>query len=174
MKAFILIIALVFAGTTGFSQLVQQNVTANSLKTIQLDNGETKYLQFQKKGNVLTLLNADQSVWKAVSLPLPKGHFLNEVKSVSVNVFNKDPLVEILYTSVVYNYAYSFENSSNGEEFISDNLSIVNENGDVLLLEENVDNYAIIDSSTSKNLQINKVVGTGVHKKQQSVLYAIR
>lgn len=173
MKALIVSLGLMLIITTGFAQLVQENVSDSKFKTLQLDNGQTKYLQYQKKGNILNVLNLDHSVWKTVEIPLPKGHFLDEVKSISTNTFNEDHLVEILYTSTVYDYKYSFENSTNGEDFISTSLNIINEKGEVLLTEEKIKDYAIIESYENKKLFVYKNIGSGIHKKTQSVVYAI-
>lgn len=171
MKALIISLGLVLIVSTGFSQLVQENVVDEKIQLLQLDNGKTKCLKYHEKEKVLYILNLDQSIWKTVKISLPKGHFLDDVKLISTNVFNKDYLVEILYTSIVYDYFYNFENPAYDEDFISTTLNIINEEGEVLLKEEKINDYAIIESDESNKLFVYKNISEGFNRKSQTVVY---
>ncbi|NQU85216.1 MAG: hypothetical protein HQ541_05600, partial [Mariniphaga sp.] len=149
MKTLIISIGLVLIVSTGFTQLIQENVIDEKVKILQLDNGIIKYIKYQEKTKVLNILNLDRSIYKTVDLPLPKGHFLNEVKLISTNIFNKDPLVEILYTSVVYDNSFNDENPFYQGDFMTSTLNLINEKGEVLLSEEEIDDYAIVESKGS-------------------------
>ena len=173
MKALVISLGLVLLMTTGFSQFVQENVIDSKYKVLQLDNGEAKYIKYKEKEKVLNIINLDHSIWKTVELPLPKGHFLDEVRLISINIFNEDDYVEILYTSVVYNYSYNYENLPDDEDFLTYTLNIINEKGVVLLKEEKINDYAIIESNGSKKLFVYKNPDKEFNKKTQTVVYAL-
>ena len=173
MKNLIISLGLVLIVSTGFTQLIQENVIDEKVKILQLDNGENKYIKYQGKEKDLNILNLDQSIWKTVELPLLKGHFLDEVKSISTNIFNNDSLVEILYTSVEYDYSYDYENPFYPNDFITFALNIINEKGEVLLREEKINDYEIIESDWNKKLFVYKNPDKEFNKKTQTVIYAI-
>ncbi|MDA3854078.1 MAG: hypothetical protein PF444_07555, partial [Bacteroidales bacterium] len=97
-------IGLLFLASTGYSQMVKDEVIEGRFRTFQLENGEAKYLKYDKKAEIINIYNLDHTVWKTVKLPLPKGHLLDEIKLVSTSTFNTDEAVEILYSCVVYDY----------------------------------------------------------------------
>ncbi|NQU85237.1 MAG: hypothetical protein HQ541_05705, partial [Mariniphaga sp.] len=82
-------------------------------------------------------------------------------------------LVEILYTSVEYDYSFNYENPSCHSDFITFTLNIINEKGEVLLKEEEINDYAIIESDGSKKLFVYKNPDKGYTKKTETIVYAI-
>jgi hypothetical protein len=173
MKTLIISLVLVLIASTGFSQLVQENVIDGDFKLLQLDNGITKCLKYHEKENTLYILNLDHSIWKTVEIPLPEGHFFGDIKLISTNVFNKDYLVEILYTSIIYDYFYNYENPAHDEDFVSTTLNIINEEGEVLLKEEKINDYAIVESIENNKLFVYRNVSDGFNRKSQTVVYTL-
>lgn len=175
MKALIISIGLLLMVSTGFSQLVQEEVVEGRFKTFQLDNGEAKYLRYDKKAEIISIYNLDHSVWKTVKLPLPKGHLLDEIKLVSTKTFNNDEAVEILYSCVVYDYSkFNYEDPTISEDdYVSFTLNIIDENGKTLLKEDHSNNYEIIESNGKKKLLVYKHLSKGFTTKSQTVVYSI-
>lgn len=169
MKALIISLALVL--NMGFSEFFIENNSDGRFKILELDSGEKKYLDYNEKEKAIKILNTDHSVWKTVELPLPKGHFLDEVKLVSTNIFNDDYLVEVLYTSLVYDYSFNNENPSENSNYISKTLNVINEKGEVLLKEEKIDDYTITEMNDSKKLFVYKNVNHGFNKKSETLVY---
>jgi len=174
MKALIMSIGLLFLASTGYSQLVKDEVIEGRFRTFQLEDGEAKYLKYDKKAEIINIYNLDHTVWKTLKLPLPKGHLLDEIKLVSTRTFNTDEAVEILYSCVVYDYAnFDFQQTHIDDEFIHFTLNLINEKGDLLLKEENSNDYEIIESNGKKKLMIYKHVSEGFTTKSQTVVYSI-
>lgn len=171
MKALIISLALLF--NAGFSELLKENSIDGRDKIMELDSGENKYINYNEKEQSLNILNLDQSVWKTVKLQLPKGHFLDEVKLISTNVFNNDYLLEVLYTSMVYDYSINNENPAENEKFITKTLNVINENGEVLLKEEKIKDYTITKIDKNKKLFVYRNVGDGFNKKTETLIYNI-
>ena len=171
MKALIISLGLLLIVSTGFSQLVEKNVLKGSYKIFQPDNEEPKHLKYNVKEQTLNIFNIEHSIWKTVRLPMAKGHFLDEVKLISTNIFNDDNLVEILYTCLNYNYSYDFEDPETSDSFLTFTLNIINEKGEILLQEESKD-YEIIDSPGVNYLYVYKNITKGFSTKPQTIIYS--
>jgi hypothetical protein len=174
MKALIISIGILFLASTSFAQLVQDETVEGRFKTFQLDNGEAKYLKYDKKAEIIKIYNLDQRIWKSIKLPLPKGHFLDEIKLISTKTFNNDELVEILYSCVVYDMEYNeIERVQSDEELIHFTLNMINENGKSLLKVEESNDYEIIESDGKQKLFVYKHIGSGLNSKSQTLMYSI-
>ena len=173
MKTLIISFGLLFMVSTGFAQLVQEEVVEGRFRTFQLENGEAKYLKYDKKDEIINIYNLDHTVWKTVKLPLPKGHLLDEIKLISSSTFNKDDLVEVLYSCVVYDIEYFDSEALYEDEYIHFTLNIINDKGDVLLKEENGNDYEIIESNGMKKLFVYKHLSKGFSSKSRTVVYSI-
>jgi hypothetical protein len=175
MKTLIISFGLLFMVSTVFAQLVQEEVVEGRFRTFQIENGDAKYLKYDKKAEIINIYNLDHSVWKTVKLPLPKGHLLDEIKLVSTSTFNKDEGVEIMYSCVVYDYS-SFNDEDptiNEDEYITFTLNIIDENGKALLKEDHSNDYEIIESNGKKKLLVYKHISKGFSSKSQTVVYSI-
>lgn len=174
MKTIILIIVGVsLIVSTAFSQLKQEGKLDGKYKTLQVDNGEVKYLKYNKKETTLQIFNLDNSIWKTVKLPLPKGQHLDEIKMVSINTFNKDALVEIMYTSYDFNYSYEIENTDDFPAEIHFTLNLINENGNVLLEVPDSNDMEIFDANGTKKLVVYKHNGEAFDEMDQTLVYSL-
>lgn len=176
MKALIISIGILFLASTSFAQLVQDETVEGRFKTFQLDNGEAKYLKYDKKAEIIKIYNLDHSVWKSVKLPLPKGHLLDEIKLISTKTFNNDENVEILYSCVIYDWGfYDIEEDPtvNEDEYIHFTLNIIDENGQSLLKVEDSNDYEIIESDGKQKLFVYKHISSGFNSKSQTLVYSI-
>lgn len=173
MKTLIISLGLVLIVLTGFTQHIPVNVINKNYKMLELENGTIKFLKYQEKDKNLIILNHDQSIWKKIDLPLSVGHFLDEVKSISTTVFNKDSLVEIVYISVEYDYSYEYENPFNPNAFITFALNIINEKGEILMREKGITDYIIVELNGEKELFVFKNQDNNYNKKAKTVEFAI-
>lgn len=176
MKALIISIGFIFMVSTSFAQLVQDETVEGRFRTFKLDNGEAKYLKYDKKAEIINIYNLDHSVWKSVKLTLPKGHLLDEIKLISTKTFNSDDAVEILYSCVVYDWEYfdiEEDPSVNEDEYIHFTLNIIDENGKSLLKVKDSNDYEIIESSGKKKLLVYKHISSRFSSKSQTLVYSI-
>ena len=173
MKTLFISLGLIILLSPGFSQNIQVNVLDEKFKILKLENGITKYINYQEREKILNILNPDQSIWKTVHLPISTENFLDEVKSISTNIFNNDSLVEILYTSVEYDYSYDNENPFPQNDFITFALNIINEKGQVLFREEEVTDYTIVELNGENKLFVYKNQDKVPNKKFKTVGFSI-
>jgi len=175
MKAIIISIGILFLASTSFAQLIQDETVEGRFRTFQLDNGDAKYLKYDKKAEIINIYNVDHSAWKSVQLPLPKGHLLDEIKLISTKTFNNNENVEILYSCVVYDYSkFNYEDPTISEDdYITFTLNIIDENGKTLLKEDHSNDYEIIESNGTKKLLVYKHLSKGFTSKSQTLVYSI-
>ena len=171
MKSLVLLTCvLTLCVGVSFSQVKQEGVINGKYKTFLLDNGDVKYVKYNKKETTLFIYNLDNSLWKTVKLSLPKNHLLDEVKQISIKTFNKDTLAEIVYSCVVYDYL------SDGDGFsvkTSFTLNIINETGDILLKVPGSNSFDIIESKGAKKLLVYKHFGEGFDEQDKTIVYSL-
>jgi hypothetical protein len=172
-KSIILIVFLLIA-SFGYTQLSYEGTVDSRYKTVQLENGEFKYLKYNKKLQEIHIYSMDNSLWKTVKLPLPDHHILDEVKLVSQNTFNKDELVEIAYSCVVYSHNSNYEDPNEPFVNIDFTLNIINEKGEHLLKVDGSNEMEIIESKGQKKLLIFKHIGKGFQAHDQTIIYSIQ
>jgi len=173
MKPLKLLLGFMFIVSTSFAQLVQDEVVEGKFRTFQLDNGEVKYLKYDKKAEVINIYNLDHSVWKSVKLPLPKGHLLDEIKLISTKTFNTNESVEIMYSCVEFDIEYFDIDVPIDDYYIHFTLNIIDENGNSLLKVEDSNDYEIIESNGNKKLLVYKHLSKGYRKDTQTLVYSI-
>ena len=113
MKKLMLTCIIVFTFSVGFSQLTYEGKVDTDLKSVQLEDGTLKYMNYNRTNQQFVLYNTDQTVWKKIKLPLPQQHILDEIKLISRTTFNKDDLLEIAYSCVEYTHSTDYENTEN-------------------------------------------------------------
>ena len=113
--------------------LVQQGVSQVNLETIyqvsgaltQLEKSGPKYYVMDWTNVQCRIYSMDHSLWKAVTLTVPTGYYLYDIRYVSEHLFNTDDLVEMAVTYFYYEEA--------GQYYIYGS-KIVNELGEELVV----------------------------------------
>ena len=173
MKTIKLIFVLfVFFSINTSAQLKFEGEVDSRYKTYQLDDGSFKYVIYDKKQEVLTIFNLDNTIWRTVKLPLPKYHVLDELKHISVHTFNDDDLVEIIYSCAIYGSNSEYEDPMQGFYTVEFTLNIINENGEHLLKVPDSNEMKILDSNGEKKLIVYKHIGKGFDAKDKTLIYS--
>ena len=171
-KSLLLIIAISLLHISGFSQISYEGTHDDGLTTVTLDNGEIKYATFQKADKTIVLYNLDHSQWKSVPLPIPKRLYFDELKSVSVTVFNTDPLIELAYTCVEYLSNNDIESTTNHVDE-RHTLFIINEEGSMVMEEKNSRDLEIVDTNGTRKLWVYKQAGQDNDTWKRVNVYAL-
>jgi len=140
--------------------------------SILLDNGELKYASYDKAENAIILYNSDDSKWKTVPLNLNRNLYFDELKSISVNVFNEDPLIELAYTCVEYKSSYELEATTNYVD-VHSTLFVMNEDGTMVLEAKNGSDMKIVDSNGEMKLWVYKQTVQGNNNKENIDVYSL-
>jgi len=172
LKSLLLISAITLLHISGFSQISYEGTHDDGLTTVTLDNGEAKYATYQKTDKTMILYNLDHSLWKTVALPIPGSLYFDELKSVSVTVFNTDSLVELAYTCVEYLSNNDLESTTT---YVDERhtLFIINEEGSMVMEEKNSNNLEIVDINGTRKLWVYKQAGQGNDTWKRVNVYAL-
>ena len=158
---------------SGMSQIIYEGTHDEGFKTFQMDNGEIIYTVYDKFEQSISIYDLDHSKWKTVSIPLPKGHFLDEIKYISQNVFNADSIVELVYSCVEYDTRSEIEGSNTNYADLRFTLNIINENGEMILKVPDSNDMKIVEANGIKKLLVYKHVGLGFNKSGQIDVYSL-
>ncbi|MDA3952868.1 MAG: hypothetical protein PF485_04420 [Bacteroidales bacterium] len=169
----IIIIIFSIISSFGYAQLNYEGIVDSKYKSVQLEDGQFKYLNYNKKSQELKIYNLDNTLWKTVKLPLPKHHVLDEIKYISQSTFNKDELIEVVYSCVVYSNNSDYEDPFEPFVNISFTLNIINERGESILKVEDSNDMEIIDSEGQKKLLIYKHIGKDFNAHSQTIIYSL-
>ena len=163
---------LLLFSSTLFAQIKYEGTIDARYKTMQLDDGSFKYLKYNKKLQEVIIFNLDNTLWRTVKLPLPKNHYLDEIKLVSLHTFNNDELVELVYSCVEYDSRNS-EDPDDDIVIVNFTLNIINEKGDLILKVPDSNEMEIIPSSNQTKLLIYKHIGQGFDSKDETLIYSL-
>ncbi len=126
MKAKLFTFILIFNSLLAMTQITLENAYSYSTSVSEINNGEFAYFLMDVPQKQCRIYNTYHVLQKTITLSVPEGYYLNDIKFVSRNLFNTDDLIELVYvyqkyipTSTSYYYQYG--------------LGIVNENGSQLL-----------------------------------------
>lgn len=173
MKTKALIFVLfVFFSISSFAQLKFEGEVESKYKTYQLDDGSFKYVIYNKKEEVLKIFNLDNTLWRTVNIPLPKHHILDELKHISVNTFNDDDLVELIYSCAIYYSNDEYEDPMQDFYLVDFTLNIINEHGEHLLKVSDSNEMKLLDSNGERKLIIYKHIGKGFDAKDKTLIYS--
>ncbi|RKZ99549.1 MAG: hypothetical protein DRQ42_07510 [Gammaproteobacteria bacterium] len=172
-KHFIFMLLLLLTHTLNFGQIIYEGTHDESFKTFQMDNGDIKYTKYNKSEQTVSVYNLDHSIWKTIHLPIPKEHTLDEIKSISQNVFNSDTLMELAYSCVEYHITNNLEGTNGNYVDIQFTLNIINEKGEMILKADNSNDLNIVESNGIRKLLIYKHVGQGFETSGQIEVYSI-
>ncbi len=124
MKKFLLILIL-----TSFTRLSQAQITLehdypSSATLTELALSGWKYYLMDVANNQCRIYQMNHTLWKTVSLSVPSGMYLYDVRLVSETLFNSDSKVEMAY--IYYSYDTTLF-------YYTYYMKVVNEDGAVLL-----------------------------------------
>jgi len=173
MKKLMLTCIIVFTFSVGFSQLTYEGKVDTDLKSVQLEDGTLKYMNYNRTNQQFVLYNTDQTVWKKIKLPLPQQHILDEIKLISRTTFNKDDLLEIAYSCVEYTHSTDYENTENPLVDIRFTLNIVNEDGKELLKVYDSNEIEIVESDEGRKLLIHQHIENDTDVRDETLIYSL-
>lgn len=111
MKKNILMLAWIISTVMAHSQIIKEHDYTGSTTLVKLAESGDKYYTMDWSNNQCQIYNIDHSLWKTISLPVPAGMYLYDVRHVSEKLFNLDSKLELAYTyyaydSVLFYYTY--------------------------------------------------------------------
>jgi hypothetical protein len=122
-----------FPGIIAFMSLGAQlslthsfNFSANITK---INESEYKYYLMDVSTSQCRIYNPDFSLYKAITLAVPGGEWLYDIRFVSENLFNSDSKLEMLYTF----YKWVITDQNTGDGYYEYHSMVVNEEGTILL-----------------------------------------
>lgn len=158
---------------SGLGQIVFEGKHDDTYKTFQLDNGEIIYTEYSKADQSISVYDLDNSKLKTISIPLPKGHFLDEIKYISQKVFNTDSIIELVYSCVEYDTKYEIEDANSNYVDLRFTLNIINEYGEMILKIPDSNDMKIVESNGIKKLLVYKHPGHGFKESGQVDVYSL-
>src|SRR6056297_213403 len=120
----ILLIIISWEGVNG--QLQLENSYSFSANLADLGGETYKYYLMDPGTNQCRIYNEDHTIYKTITLPVPSGYYLYDIKFVTRDLFNPDDYIELLYI-------YSRTQDINGVSVNYYGLKVINETGTVLL-----------------------------------------
>lgn len=168
----IIIFSLLILNVTG--QIKYERTVSSKFKPFKLEDGTAAYLKYNKHEKKVLIYTLDETLWKEIELPLPDNHFLDEIKSISVNTFNEDDSVELVYSCAVYKYHGSYEDPERDYPQIEFTLNVISESGHPLLVVENSNEMEIISSDGKKKMLIYKHNGSGFGDNIETLVFSLK
>lgn len=154
------------------AQLKYEGTLDSRYKTIQIDDGAVRYIKYNKDEKKVLIYNLDNSLWRSINLPLPKNHFLDEIKNISSHTFNDDDFVEIVYSCVVYNVSDKIKSSNDDYIIVEFTLNIISESGESILKIPGSNEMEIIETEEEKKLLIYKHIGKHFGNDAETIIYS--
>ncbi|MCU4173975.1 hypothetical protein [Carboxylicivirga sp. N1Y90] len=155
-----------------YGQLKYEGTMDSDYKTLTMEDGSMKYVIYNKREQTVNLHNLDKTLWKSVSLPLPRHHFLDEIKHISMHTLNKDNLLEIIYSCTILTH-HDFD-PNNEVEFrkIDFTINVINEKGTVILKVPNSNDIKLINSDNNKKLLIYRHSSERIGHGDETLVYS--
>ncbi len=145
MKKLPICLLLLIAAISLSGQITLEQSYAHSGNLTELSDGEFKYFMMDVPLKQVRLYNEDHSLYKTISLTIPSGYYLYDVKFVSRNIFNQDVNIELLYI-------YQKYEPIDGVDAYSYGLRVISEGGTMLLTLDNGGFAEILEGSDGPKL----------------------
>ena len=171
-KVLLSIVAFLALQISVHAQINYEGSFDEKTHSILLDNGEIKYASYDKEEDAIVLYHSDDSHWKSVPLNLNRNLYFDELKSISVNVFNEDDLIELAYTCVEYQISNQLEATNTYVDVLS-TLFVINEEGTLVLEVKNGSDMKFVDSDGDMKLWVYKQAGQGKNNKEHIDVYSL-
>ncbi len=174
MKTIMLFLSIVLlVSFQSFSQLELEGTIKSNFKVVQLENGEMKFYNFEPKSKKINFYNLDNSLWKTIQLPLDNNHYFEELLLVSKNTINPDKEIELVYTSIEYNYTHVEEDPNDDNVLVRYTLNIVNESGRKILTVPNSQRLKLSSSNGISKLLVYKGAEQAFQDDSEILVYSL-
>jgi hypothetical protein len=124
MKKLILLLTMAAIYANLSAQVTYLHSFNASATSVHLNIAGYKYYLMDEINNECRFYNTDFSLWKTISLNIPQGSYLYDIRHVSDNLFDNDSEVELVYITYEYDTTYYYYTYY---------LKLINENGSVML-----------------------------------------
>lgn len=175
MKTLSIIIGIIFMlSSISYSQVKYQGTISTGIKIFYLDDGSVKYIKYNKKTEELSIFNLDTTLWKTVKLQIPEDEVFDEIKHISLNIFNNDDSVELIYTTIYYSMSFDIEDPE--EDYLDANftLHVICESGDSILTVKDGYDIDILSIEDQKKLLVYKRYESWQYGlKEETSIYSI-
>jgi hypothetical protein len=108
MKKLVFSFLMLILAHSSMSQIMLEHTYPSSATLTQLSNSGYKYYAMDVLTNQCKIYNLDHSLWKTISLTIPAGLYLYDIKFVSETLFNTDSKVELAYIYYSYDTTYYY------------------------------------------------------------------
>ena len=111
MKNLLLMLFLLLLPLTFKAQISLENDYPASATLTEFDGSVYKFYVMDVANNACNIYNTDHSLWKTVSLSVPQGMYLYDIRYVSDKLFDTDNSVELAYIYYYYDttlYYYTY------------------------------------------------------------------
>lgn len=126
----IIILFLGFFATYSLQGQITLSQSYNYSATItKINETDYKYFLMDVPASQCRIYNTDFSLYKTITLTVPAGWWLYDIRFVSENLFNSDSKLEMVYTY----YTWTTTNQTTGDGYYTYHSKIVTEDGVVLL-----------------------------------------
>ena len=174
MKLFGFMLAgVLFLPVTLLAQIKYEGFVSSQYKSVRIDDGNYKYIQYNPKEKMLSIFNLDNSIWKTVKLPLSKDHLLHEIKLISRHVFNQDDELEIVYSCVEYVLPENMEEPAAGMASAIFTLNIITESGESILKVPDSSKMEIIELDGASKMLVYKKRREKIAYNDETLIYAL-
>lgn len=99
LKHFFLSVTLILAAANiTVAQLTLENTYRHSDSTGYIDGEGYKFYEMDSDNNQCLIYNLDHSLYETISLEIPDGQYLSDLKYVTNRLFDQDDGLEVCYT----------------------------------------------------------------------------
>ncbi|MBS2212657.1 hypothetical protein KEM09_14660 [Carboxylicivirga mesophila] len=155
-----------------YGQLKYEGTIDSDYKTVTLEDGSVKYVIYNKREQTVNLHNVDKTLWKSINLSLPRHHFLDEIKHISLHTLNKDDLLEIIYSCTVLASHDDIDTPEDEFRKIDSTINVINEQGAVLLKVPNSNDIKLIDTGGKKKLLVYRHSSERIGHGDETLVYS--
>ena len=127
MRSILAIVPIFFFSFCLHAQFTLDKVYSVSANITKLEKSGYKYYTMDVPLKQCRIYNLDHTLFKTFNLTVPEGYDLFDIQQVSEHLFNDDDLVEIVAIS------YRYNETETGWWYYTYEISVVNENGHVIL-----------------------------------------
>ncbi len=152
MKKSIILLVLLLSVIIGYPQVTWEGRFDANLKTFQFNDGTLKYILFDNEENILSVYNADHSLWNAINLEIPNGHILDDIELIDES-YDDNANIIILYTCYYFDHQ-AIEDVEEPFVNLVQTLNILNVEGTYLLKIPKIDQYRLLTTDDQSMLLV--------------------